>query len=426
MRDVKQSVVIAIAALALDAVSGAAPLVVTPSSGVIVLAAQTNGIRNTAAAELQKHVKLMTGTEIPILPAGADTAGKYPFRIGVPAPGDDRPMAPEEARWTVTPEGVYLYGADKLDGTLFAVYAFLEDMLGIRWIEPGDAGIAFEKQAELKLTPGSFSWVPSLELRKIRTSFRVGQYPVMKPYVAEYAEFLVAHEPHDRRSLDTLEWQRRMRMGGHSSINYGHAFTGWWEKYGKAHPEYFALNKYGKRQPEKRVESVDQDPVFTAADVAAIKLCPSSTGLVAQIVHDWVAGGKRTPLINVCENDQVWGFCRCADCLKLDGRKPGEPLGEYLTGLTDRYVYLANQVARAAREKDPAAGVVMYAYESFELPPLTQRVEPNVVVAVVPTEVGKPYLEKLFGGWKAAGATKLLTRPNYPCYYETTAVPMGF
>jgi hypothetical protein len=416
----------AFVSLVLGALSYAAPVTVSPANAVIVLTAKTNDAINTAARELQKHLKLVTDTEFPVLPAGSAMTGKFPFFVGVPAPGDTHAFAPEEARWAVTPEGVYLYGADKPDGTLFAVYAFLEEALGLRWIEPGDKGIAYDKQAALTLAAGATNWIPGLELRKIRTSFRVGQYPVMKAYVAEYADFLVAHEPHDQRARDTLEWQKRMRMGGHASLNYGHAFTGWWEKYGKTHPEYFAVNKYGKRQPERRVESGGTNPVFNAEESASIKLCASSTALVERIVQDWVAGGKRNPQINVCENDQVWGFCRCPDCLKLDGRKPGEPLGDYLTGLSDRYVYLANQVARAARKIDPHAGVIMYAYEAFELPPLTQKVDSNVVVAIVPTRIDKPYLEKLFGGWHAAGATKMITRPNYPCYYETTAFPMGF
>jgi hypothetical protein len=408
------------------AVALAGQFAVSPSASVIVLPAQSNEVAVTAARELQKHLKLVTDVELPVLAATAEREGKYPFFVGAPVPSDARPFAPEEARWAVSTNGVYLYDDDdKRNGTLFAVYAFLEDEFGIRWIEPGDKGIAFEKRAALSLTPGTSGWIPSLEMRKIRTAFRVGQYPQIKPYVAEYAEFLVGHAAHDQRARDTMEWQKRMRMGGHASFSYGHAFTTWWTKYGKTNPQYFALNKYGQREPERRGATAATNQVFTTEEAAAVKLCASSTALVARIVQEWAAGGRRSPWINVCENDQVCGFCRCAECLKLDGRKPGEQLGEYLTGLSDRYVYLANQVARAARKLDPAAGVVMYAYEAFEDPPRTQRVDPNVLVVVVPTRVDRPALEKLFGGWKAAGTTRLFTRPNFPGYYEVTAFPMG-
>jgi hypothetical protein len=33
-------------------------------------------------------------------------------------------------------------------------YSFLEEQLGVTWIEPGNPGMAFKRQAKLNLKPG--------------------------------------------------------------------------------------------------------------------------------------------------------------------------------------------------------------------------------------------------------------------------------
>jgi len=78
--------------------------------------------------------------------------------------------------------------------------------------------------------------------------------------------------------------------------------------------------------------------------------------------------------------------------MALDVPREGEEFGEHLS---DRYVYLTNAVARLAREHDPEAGAVMYAYNAAEQPPRRERVEPNVVVGIVPTTVDLEELEQL-------------------------------
>ena len=74
----------------------------------------------------------------------------------------------------ITNDGVRLYGDNggAGTGTLFAVYSFLEEQLGVIWSEPGDAGIAFKRQLKPSLTTGEFSWTPELAFRKIRQTYR--------------------------------------------------------------------------------------------------------------------------------------------------------------------------------------------------------------------------------------------------------------
>lgn len=381
---------------------------------------------NEAAGELQKHLALVTGREIPIVVADAVPEGSYAFFVGIPYPDDKKPLAPEEARWRVTPEGVYLYGDTKSLGPVFAVYDFLESQLGIRWIEPGDRGIAYEKQSPSQLKTGESAWAPELLLRKIRTSWRPGQYGTLegRDYARDFAEYQRSHEEHDAFARDVAVWQKRMRMWSHDVPGYGHAFTTWWKQYGAEHPEYFALRENGKREP-KVIETMPK-AMYTKDNPRGfqeVKMCVSNPALVNQIIKNWVDGGQRSRWINVCENDGSHGYCVCEECLKLDVPKEGE---KPLAHLTDRYVHLANAVAREARKIDPKAGAVMYAYDRYMLPPRREKVEPNVAIAFVPVTVELDKLEEFYGAWEEAGAKLLIVRPNYHTYYNTMVIPAGF
>lgn len=417
---------LAVALLALWPVHPLRALEVDPAQCIIVLPPQNDNDVSSAASELQKHLKLVTGLDIPVVESGLAKEGKYAFFVGIPYPADEKPLAPEEARWQVTPEGTFLYGAPKSSGVSFAVYDFLEDQLGVCWIEPGDKGIAYRQQSPLQLRAGGSSWAPELLLRKIRTSWRTGQYPDLRgrDYVRDFSEYVRSNEEHDAHAKDVAEWQKRMRMGEHGAPNYGHAFTDWWIKYGKAHPEYFALLANGKREPRlfetlpKALYTKDNPRGFQE-----IKMCPSSPELVQQIVKNWVDAGKRSKWINVCENDGSYGYCECEACRKLDVAIDGE---KPMSHLTDRYVHLANEVAREVRKIDPEAGVVMYAYDRYMLPPRREKLEPNVAVGFVPTTVELGELEELYAGWNQTGAKLLILRPNYHTYYNTLSVPAGF
>jgi hypothetical protein len=401
--------------------AGAQPVVVKPQECRIVLPEAADKVKIAAAEELQRHLRLITGMEVAIS-AAAEAGAGYRFCVGIPAPGDTRPLAPEEARWVITPEGTYLFGDDERRcGSQFAVYAFLEDQLGVRWLTPEDRGISYESRTTLTLTPGASSWAPTLEGRSIRPSVRIGHHPQRKDYADEFWSFARTGEEHDRYATGERLWYLRMRMGSHTALSYGHAFTNWYDKFGKTHPEFLALNKWGKREPERDREPQGQT-AFTAFERETVKLCVSNPAVAQQIVANWVAGGMKSKWVNVCENDMGWGYCRCEGCRKLDVPREGEEFGIHVT---DRYIHLANAVARLARQHHPEAGAVMYAYNETERPPRRERLDPNLCIGIVPTTVDLKELEQLYTDWEAVGAKTTFTRPNLPLYYHTTAIPLG-
>lgn len=390
-------------------------IVVTPQACCIVVPTNATARHLEAAQELRKHLGLVTGHVVPLLPVNdAETTG-YLFRVGFPLDGDRRPLEREESRWRVTPQGVDFYGDDAgiAWGTPIAVYGFLEEQLGIRWLEPGDAGIAFEPQAKLRLRAGDFRWVPRLVFRKIRQSIRKDEphRPVGTPFTDP---FLLSNAVHNARVADEMLWQRRLRMGG-SRPGGAHAFSEWWGRFGQTHPEYIALNKFGKREPVPLVKA-EQTESF-------IKICPSNPKVAEQVVADWLPYKHLTRYVSTGPNDG-YNFCECTNCLALDVRREGEAFPGHLT---DRYVHLANAVAREIRKHRPDACAALYAYLTTLDPPRRLKLETNVVVHIV------PYVDPLdldtvkahFEGWKRAGATQLALRPNYHHKYLTTGLPLG-
>lgn len=398
---------------------------------LVVLPAETNAVTETAARELQQHLRLVTGQPVAVTNAAAAGAGSgYPFFLGVPAPGDARPLAPEEARWEITPRGAWLWGNDGRgrSGTQDAVYGFLEEELGVRWIEPGDFGVVAPTQASLTLTAGRRRWVPEMKLRKIRLRDRpMAALPTLNITgdLALFDGFRRSLEEQNQDAHEGRLWQQRMRMGGVDYPNYGHAFTKWWDRFHATHPDYFALTHLGKREPTpdpRPVEARTADAPFTVRERSFVKLCVSNPKVVEQILQDWRPKAAATRFLNACENDMPYGFCRCANCRQLDAPKTGERFGAHLT---DRYVWFANQTARAARKLRPDAVVTMYAYAHAEQPPRREKLDPNVVIAVAPTAFDLRELARWFDEWRAAGATAMVIRPNLHWYYATLPLPLG-
>lgn len=401
------------------AVAAADRVPISVEQGVVVVPAELTIFDQQAAEELAKHLSLITSRDVSIesVIAFDDGTERYPFYVGIRPDTDQTPFQDQESRWRVTSKGAWFYG-DPPWGTLFAVYDFLENQLGIRWLKPGDAGIFYIKQQPLKLAESYESWTPRLMFRKIRQGIRhQSQLPKVPEELQEFAAYQASLEEQNSAVDDEVTWQYRMKMGG-SRPGGAHAFRQWWDQYGQSHPEYFALTQEGTREPvmlEGRTAEQSRE---------WIKICPSNPDVADQLIEDWLPRKDVTPYISVGPNDGNDHFCRCEACLALDTHKEGEQFTDHLT---DRYVHLANEVARKARQYRPDAYVTLYAYLSTLQPPRRLKLEPNVVVLIVPyiipldLEVNR----ELFDGWQQAGARQIGFRPNYHVKYLTGVMPLG-
>jgi hypothetical protein len=400
----------------------------------IVVADPVDDVRRFAASELQSHLRLITGREIAILEGGLDC--KRCFLVGARAPDDTEPLLEEEARYHVTDKTVYLYGNDRIQvsgaqpwdavvagsamrvnrvGTVFSVYLFLEQQLGVRWLEPGTEGIVAPPQRQLRLPLAANRWQsPFVYQRNMRSyAWRRAHEPAV--YLPEAFEITQQQGQEKRDELDL--WLRRMRMGARNHLNYGHAFHDWWAPRGKTHPEYFALNGSGVRGPIQ----LDQPD--------RVKMCVSNAAFVQQIVDDWLEDRKRAPLsypaLCVAQNDGGGGgaaeYCHCDVCQALDVRHEDEAFGKHLT---DRYMHLANQALRTARRVVPDALVTAYAYSVTEAPPRREHLEDGIVLQFV-TSMAASQAETAatYEGWRQMGAKEFMFRPNDLCI--ELGLPLG-
>lgn len=406
------------------------PITVKAADCVIVAPALKNPLIDYAVRELRWHLQLISGVDVPV--REALPRGGYPLHVGVVPPGDRQPLASEEARWEISPGGVWLYGhdvargkkagkgtpvdialaSDSEAGTLFAVYEFLENSLGVKWIEPGDAGVTFRPQSTFSLVPGRGGWVPQLVQRHMRMAYKdtLRERALSDGHIPADLQF--TREEFAQRQREEAVWRRRMRMGGDVNFTYGHAFRDWWARYGQSHPEWFALGRNGQRGPE------------SAKLADRVKMCVSNPELVKQIVQDHFAA-KRGLVVNACENDSR-GFCRCPQCLALDVRLPGEEnLDVDDAVLTDRYVHFTNAVLREARKHQPDAKTVFYAYSRYNFPPRRERLDDGVIVFLLPNlALSRRELADYFAAWKKANAREVFMRPNDMC--QDTGLPLGF
>ncbi len=397
----------------------------------IVIPDSVNSISSFAAGELKKHLDLVFGVNLSINSAGSGKKSEMQIFVGIKPSGFNRQLKPEESIYVIESQSIYIFGDDAVNtkysdynpgrlknkileevlnisdnrtGTLFAVYNFLENEFGIRWIKPGDNGIFFPEQQSVALVQKVVSWAPSLVQRNIRTGlFTYGNQQLYGRYAPE--EFKLSEVEAIKKETDVLIWMRRMRMGRSANFTFGHAFTSYWEKYRYSYPDIFALNGRGLRKPVGRYERV--------------KMCPTNPDLSKIIVNEWRESYQKNSLqngisISGCENDSDgYGddeWCHCDKCMTIDARKKGEVLTDYVT---DRYVHLWNAVLRKAREYDRGIMVTGYAYENMLQPPRSERLDDGILIEFIP-RMGADFevTRKLYEGWRNAGMKMMMYRPN--------------
>ena len=383
---------------------------VNPADAVIVIPDKSNAVERFAAQELQYHLQLITGTRIPV--CTTPSAKKYTFYIGKPAPSATTKPKLEEGRWSLTPEAAYLWGGDILvtsfkddfnnavnstSGTLYAVYDFLYKILHVRHIEPGNNGISYHPQKKLKLPVEDGSWYSTLEFRGIRGGL-AGWQPILtgkdkkNPILTDFA---LSSDEYNKWKTNVRLWRKRMRMGARKSINYGHAFTHWWEYYHKAHPEYFAVNLQGRRVLQNNLPSWAQ-------------LCLSNPAVVEQVFQNWLLHKGKT--VNLCLNDGVY-YCKCKECRKLGS-------------ISDQLVWFSNKVMEKVSKIRPDAYCTFYAYLATIQAPKKYKINSRAIVGFVPNFLNLKRAENNYKEWHYMGARAIFLRPN--TFHINIGLPMGY
>jgi hypothetical protein len=312
----------------------------------IVVAADASETERFAAEELALFLHIVTGADFPVgadpEPAGSRLlVGPGAARLAG-AGNDPADLASEEIAVRTSGNDLVLTGGGPR-GTLYAVYAFLEDVVGCRWWTG---------------TASRMPWKPSLSVGDIRIRF--------KPPL-EYREpfWFVAFDPvwsARNKANGTRAGGDALRGGRQAYEGFVHTFYGLIppEKYFAEHPEWFSEIE-GKRTTTNA------------------QLCLTNEDMRRELVENLKERLRANPaatIASVSQND-CFGNCTCPRCRAVD-EEEGGPAGSLL-----RFV---NAVAADIEAEFPHVAVDTLAYQYTRKPPRLVRPRPNVIVRLCSIE----------------------------------------
>ncbi len=304
---------------------------------------------------------------------------------------------------TVMIRGNSVEGKQQEYGTINAVYTFLQDQLGVRWLWPGELGEDIQPRRTIAFEPFVYRYHPQIRHR----------HGVMAFSSIPGWGYGRSHD-----------WVRRQRLQLDSLEMSGHAFMDWAERFGESNPEYFAL------QPDGRRGVVGRPTV--------VKMCEANPDVWQQWletnVRERLAEDPTRRLFGAAHNDNwATGYCTCDDCRAWDHpdaelrtfRWPG--LALQMPAISDRHVTFANTLARLLNEEFPEEDyhVTIMAYGHTRPAPMEAVPDDNVIVASVANFFGRRDL--VDGGYSGSEreqthrqqflawgeiAPKLIWRPN--------------
>lgn len=397
-----------------------------------------------AAEEFQYHVRRATGARLDIVKESeAREDGPYvyigPCRATIEAGIDAAELPPNGFVLRASEDRFFLVGDDSEGapggiqhtnrtrvGTLFAVYEFLDRDLDVRWLWPGELGEVIPERSSIVVEKQNTGGEP----RFIHTRWRDGSSSRTSGS---------GWSSSDARSkfLDEQgQWLRRHRFAMAHNMDMGHAYTGWWDRYGEEHPEYFNKLPDGTRR---------SDPNYNRGSAHTVSMCVSNPDLHKAIVGEWKENRDSSDsiLLNVSENDTP-GKCTCERCLSWDEPDPeldipwedrmeyaaeafhdgDQDWYRYLGSLSDRYARFLKAVQEEAARVDPDVVVGAWAYTNYVRPPHDTRLNEDIIVGIVPpsgeggwgllawTDALREEYRNLWSGWRATGA-RLFLRPNW-------------
>lgn len=316
----------------------------------IVLPNQPTIVEKTAARELAEHLKLVTGAAFPtIAEKDAPAAGKSLIFVGNTARAPKKKYRFDEILIKMDGGSLILAGHSKR-GCLYAVYSFLQDVVGVRWWTPSD------------------TFIPKKPALAVADSLNVS-----------YAPQMISREMYHRDAQPTV-FSARMKGNGNLTPEYGgavriinfvHTFYRYLppEKYFAAHPDWYSEIK-GKRTHEHA------------------QLCLTNEEMIRELTKNVQETLRKSPdakMIDVSQNDW-YGFCTCPKCKAIDDAEESH---------AGTLVLMLNKVGEAVAKEFPDVLVESLAYQYTRKPPKTVRPRDNVLIRLCTIECS--YIQPLDG-----------------------------
>ena len=332
-----------------------------PLQGIVV-PPDASPAERFAASECRAYLRRATGATVEIVEAAKPPQGKAilvgrRFLATPPAAFSrtDR-FGPDPYVVEITDQRVYLAGRGDR-GTVYAVYDFLENDVGCRWLQPSDDGDFVPRLAEIRLKAGRREETPAFVFR-IAGGFRS----------EAYVDWATKHRLH----VITQETEFPER-GGSIVGTMGHAFYQFVppEEYFEEHPEYFEMTDGGRRKSERG------------------QLCttnPEVVEIVARKVREYFAEHPTASYVSLSPND-YWTWCRCPNCRKYD---TGEVFRKATTRdkfaelrvVSDGLWQFLDAVAERVEPDFPDKKLYCFAYNQYIYPPRNLAAHPMVMPSI--------------------------------------------
>lgn len=340
----------------------------------IVIASGAPASEKTAARELQQGLKQVTGAELPI-EAESQVKGNAP-QILVGQSQRVKRLLPDVDWAGLGHDGIVIRTAGnnlilaggQPRGTLYAVYTFLEDTVGVRWWTSSETYVPSRKT--LSIPELNIVYTPKLRYREA-----FYRDPNENPLFAA------------KLKLNGNFYDIPKDYGDHYKI------LGW------CHTSYKLLppDEYFAQHPDWYSE------VNGKRTTSGAQLCLTNDEMrkeLTRVALQWISKNPTAGIISITQND-CGGRCECPKCKAVE-QEEGSPSGPLI-----RFV---NAVAEDIEKQYPDMLVETLAYQYTRKPPLHVKPRHNVVVRLcsiecdfskpLDSESNKKFRDDMTG-WKA-------------------------
>lgn len=403
-------------------------------AATIVLGHKPTKMAILAATELQWHIEQITGAKLPVIRDPVSNAAPEAI-TGTPIYIGETPRVRElglknnnlsdrEILVQFVEGAIVLTGREdwsgnieadqpielKMDlfdmgnnrGSLFAVYEFIENFLGVRWYAPGESNIAWpEKTTTLAVTPRNIRRTPAIQDRNTAWGMNADAWGKPGPSEGEVNLFKL-----------------RNKAAGAPWIHHG--VEGWPERFWEPGSSVFE----------------EQHQEYFSKDQGAGQLCYTSEGTVQQAIKDmqrWASGSGTTHRVSA--GSDWYSFeprdtpvrCTCETCAPLLKSKDQD----FNSGEASVIVWgFADKVARAVAETHPGKYVAMLAYGNHAGCPEELDLATNIYVGMAVFPRGTPDMEdgdyKKYVQWNNKLPGRMHSVWLYPCFPREGAGIQGY
>ncbi len=354
----------------------------------IVIAADAPGSVRLAAEEFVRHIARATGkAPLPVRADGIGSGngpavfiGRSPATVRADIALDS--LRDDGFRIVSRPDALYLAGVDNYgpdpvleinpwraqemvnselelcalgsSGTLYAVYRFLQEYIGYRWVWPGESGTVVPQRSTIAVPEFALEDAPDFAYR--------------------YAWFHMAF-----LAPEQLLWFKRIGLGGSFPVFANHSYNLFTAQYQDTHPEYFALAD-GERDTGGR-----------CAISGGGHLCLTNPEVVeafAKLACDYFDQNPAQNVFPAVPMDGLNRVCECPSCqAEVDYDKPVS------NRFSNHIFHFANQVAKRVGELRPGKFISCLSYPNHAgIPDRIEKFAPNLMVIVVYSRMKTMYV----------------------------------